>query len=143
MSKTDVYVKVLDEGEMIKYATPNSAGLDLKATKTILIDAYHTVAIPTGIGIEIPEGYLGMVCSRSGLASRNVIVTNSPGIIDSDYRGEIRVLLTNLSSVPYQVKKGDRVAQLVIVQYLRVQPMQVDTLSDTARGDGGFGSTGR
>ncbi len=127
------------------YQTVFSAGMDLYAflEKPVLLKPFERFLVPTGIILEIPEGYEGQVRPRSGLAYKNgVTVLNSPGTIDSDYRGEIKVLLINLSEENFFVTNGMRIAQLLISPYVRTTWEQVDSLSETQRGTGGYGSTG-
>lgn len=103
----------------------------------------QTKIIPTGIYVDIPKGYEIQIRSRSGLAAKNsIFVLNSPGTIDADYRGEIKVILNNLSTDTFTIKNGDRIAQMVVVPVVQVILTEVETLSETDRGDGGFGSTG-
>jgi len=119
--------------------------MDLKAAidTPVVIGPGERILIPTGIYIELPEGYCGMVVPRSGLSIKHgITVLNSPGIIDPDYRGEIKVILVNLSNLPFKVFPMDRIAQLMIVPYARCQWEESLELSETERGDGGFGSTG-
>ena len=126
-------------------ATPGSAGLDLKANldQDICIKPLERVAIPTGLFISIPLGYEGQIRSRSGLSFKHgIIVINAPGTIDSDYRGELKILLINLSNEDYIVHDGDRVAQLVISSYAIPEWNLVDDLDKSQRADNGFGSTG-
>ena len=129
-------------------ATAGSAAYDLRYTPTdddesIVVHANSTKVLPTGLSIELPEGYVALVCSRSGLAAKHGIqVLNAPGVIDSDYRGEIRVILHNNSDHSVIFRAGDRIAQLMIVPVLSVDWVSVDALGETDRGDGGFGSTG-
>lgn len=126
-------------------ATPGSAGLDLKANldQDICIKPLERVAIPTGLFISIPLGYEGQIRSRSGLSFKHgIIVINAPGTIDSDYRGELKILLINLSNEDYIVHDGDRVAQLVISSYAVPAWNLVDDLDKSQRADNGFGSTG-
>lgn len=126
------------------YATSGAAGLDLVASEDVLLSPGAHAAIPTGIALAIPVGYEGQVRPRSGLALRHrVTVLNSPGTIDWDYRAEIKVLLINLGDAPYTVRRGDRIAQLVIAPVCRVSLREVSSLPATERGEGGFGSTGR
>lgn len=127
------------------YATADSAGMDLLAA----IDTPVTLAplerklIPTGISIALPEGYEAQVRPRSGLALKNGIsLVNSPGTIDADYRGEIGVIMINLSNEPFTIERGMRIAQMVIASYVRIQWNRVEQLPESARGVGGFGSTG-
>lgn len=127
------------------YATPQSAGMDLlAAVKEPLTIAPHTTAlIPTGLSIALPAGYEAQVRPRSGLALKNgVTVLNSPGTVDADYRGEIGVILINHSTTPFVIERGMRIAQMVIAKHETVQWNVVEDLETTARGEGGFGSTG-
>lgn len=128
------------------YKTEGSAGMDLHAD----VDADLTLAplarslVPTGLIFELPEGYEAQVRPRSGLAlAHGITCLNSPGTIDSDFRGEVQVLLVNLGAEPYVVRRGERVAQLVIAPVTRAVLTEVELVTDTARGAGGFGSTGR
>ena len=128
------------------YATSASAGMDLLANieEPLKLGMLDRAMIPTGISIQLPEGYEAQVRPRSGLAARHGIsVTNSPGTIDADYRGEIQVLLINLSREPYTIQPGDRIAQLVVARHERVEWESVESLDETVRGAGGFGSTGK
>jgi dUTP pyrophosphatase len=129
------------------YATPGAAGLDLAAA--VPASAPHSIVpggralIPTGLSLGLPDGYEGQVRPRSGLAlSNGVTVLNSPGTIDSDYRGEVAVILVNLGVAPFVVTRGMRIAQLVIAPVMRVTCVETVELDETARGEGGFGSTG-
>ena len=128
------------------YATPGSAGLDLHAA----VEAERTLApgertlVPTGLFIAVPPGYEAQVRPRSGLALRDgVLLPNAPGTIDSDYRGELQVILWNAGSEPFAIRRGDRIAQLVLAPVARLEWDEVDELPETPRGEGGFGSTGR
>jgi len=126
-------------------ASDGAAGLDLRAAvpKEVTLAPLERVRIPTGLALEIPRGYEGQVRPRSGLALRHgITLVNSPGTVDSDYRGEVAVLLVNLGSQPYTVRRGDRIAQLVLAPVSRVVLVEAEELSDTGRGGGGFGSTG-
>lgn len=123
------------------YAHPGDAGLDLYAACYALVTG-ETVLIPTGVAVAVPDGHVGLVCPRSGLSKYGVTVANAPGVVDSGYRGELMVRLTT-TSTPYQVTRGDRIAQLLIVPVLRPTVTVVDHLDDTERGANGFGSTGR
>ena len=128
------------------YATEGSAGMDIcAALRTPLVLAPgERSAIPTGLSVQIPSGYEIQVRPRSGLALRHGITcVNSPGTIDSDYRGELRVILGNFGSEPHRIERGDRIAQLVLSPVVRARIILADALDDTSRGDGGFGSTGR
>ena len=129
-----------------KYATEFSAGMDLNAniTEPIEIGSLERALIPTGLFIELPQGYEAQIRPRSGLAAKHgITVANSPGTIDSDYRGEIKVILINLSKEKFVVKPGERIAQMVIAKYAQIQWQEVDTLTETMRGEGGFGRPGR
>lgn len=128
-----------------EYATPQSAGVDLRANidGQILIPPFERVLIPTGLYIALPDGYEAQVRPRSGLAlKQGLTVLNSPGTIDADYRGEVCVILANLSKMEVKVKDGDRIAQMVINKYEKADFVQVDVLDETERGAGGFGHTG-
>ena len=134
---------------MPRYMTPGAAGMDLASSSVepIVMAPGQRLAVPTGLAMEIPQGFEGQVRPRSGMASKfGVTVVNGPGTIDSDYRGELMVLLVNLSDTPHTIALGDRVAQLVIapvVQAIVEEVSQLSQLSETARGAGGFGHTGR
>lgn len=128
------------------YATEGSAGMDLRASveSDVTILSGESALIPTGIAVEIPRGFEGQVRPRSGLAVKfSVGVLNSPGTIDSDYRGEIKVLLMNFGRSEFIVHRSDRIAQLVVAPIARVAWTEVDSVQETARGEGGFGHTGR
>ena len=127
------------------YETSGSAGMDLPAAikETIVLQSLERTAIPTGLQIAIADGFEGQVRPRSGLAFRHgLTVTNAPGTIDSDYRGELKVLLVNLGSDPITIERGMRIAQLVIAPAVQASVSEVATLDETDRGAGGFGSTG-
>ena len=127
------------------YETTGSAGMDLRAAidEPVVIGPLQRAMIPTGLRIALPEGYECQIRPRSGLAAKHgVTVLNSPGTIDADYRGEIKVILVNLSDVPFTVDPGERVCQMVVARYSRVEWVQVETLDVTERGSGGFGHTG-
>ena len=127
------------------YATVLSAGMDLRAnlTEPIVLKPLARCLVPTGLYIALPEGYEAQVRPRSGLAlKKGITVLNSPGTIDADYRGEIGVILVNLSAEEFVIEDGERIAQMVIAQYEQAEWEQVDTLDDTERGAGGFGHTG-
>ena len=131
---------------MPEYATTHSAGLDLRANldEDVVIRPLQRVIIPTGLFIELPEGYEAQIRPRSGLAFKHgITVLNSPGTIDADYRGEIKVILINLSGEEFVVKNGERICQMVIAQYSKANLIAIDSLSDTVRGEGGFGHTGK
>lgn len=128
-----------------QYATPLSAGLDLRANlnEPITLEPLQRVLVPTGLFIALPEGYEAQVRPRSGLAlKRGVTVLNSPGTVDADYRGEVGVILVNLSQEPFVIQDGERIAQMVIARHEQAQWEQVDVLNETERGAGGFGHSG-
>jgi len=124
------------------YASPGAAGADLYSTIEFSIMPGGTAFVPTGLQLEIPEGYVGLICPRSGLALKGVTVANAPGVIDPDFRGEVAVLLYNRNRSVYTVREGDRIAQLLLVPCLRAEFVDAP-LSETTRGRGGFGSTGQ
>src|SRR5688572_24236961 len=128
------------------YATEGSAGLDLKASleAELILQPMERLLVPTGLFIELPIGFEAQVRPRSGLAvKQGITCLNTPGTIDSDYRGEIKILLINLSAVPQIINPGDRVAQLVLQQVERIHWEEVTALTETVRNEGGFGSTGK
>lgn len=127
------------------YATAGAAGMDLRAANVeqIIIEPLARKLIPTGLFLEIPQGLEMQIRPRSGLAFKHgITVLNSPGTIDADYRGEVCVLLINLSNIPFTVERGERIAQAVVARHERVVWSETDTLADSSRGQGGFGSTG-
>ena len=128
------------------YATPLSAGMDLRASmeQSIILAPLERALVPTGLFVELPEGYEMQMRPRSGLAAKHgITVLNSPGTIDADYRGEIKVILVNLSNNPFEIVPGERIAQAVVAQHAHIEWEQVEQLGATERGAGGFGSTGR
>lgn len=128
------------------YETEHAAGMDLRANlvESLLVDPMQRVLVPTGLYIELPEGFEAQVRPRSGLAFKHgITVLNSPGTIDADYRGEIKVILINLSDKTFEIQNGERIAQMIIGKYEKAEWAQVDKLSDTQRGTGGFGHTGK
>lgn len=134
------------DNAMPAYETANSAGMDLRAylpDGELVIKPMQRALVPTGLFMEIPVGYEGQVRPRSGLAIKSgITVLNSPGTIDADYRGEVKVILVNLSDTDFVIKSGDRIAQLVIAKHEQPDVVEVQTLSETERGAGGFGHTG-
>ena len=129
-----------------EYATADSAGMDLRAnlTTSITLKPLERALIPTGLFIELPSGYEAQVRPRSGLAAKHgITVLNTPGTIDADYRGEIKVILVNLSNQTFDIKNGERIAQMVINKVEQITWKQVDELTETERGSGGFGHTGK
>ena len=140
-------VKIVNKGtqQIPEYATPQSAGMDLRANieKPILLKSLDRVLIPTGLHIALPEGYEAQVRPRSGLAlKKGITVLNSPGTIDADYRGEVGVLLINLSQEDFVINDGERVAQMVIARHEQGEFVEVEVLDETERGEGGYGHTG-
>jgi dUTP pyrophosphatase len=147
---TSVKVKVTRVGrrgpplDLPRYETPGSAGMDLRADEPFALAPGERRLVPTGLAVELPPGHEGQVRARSGLAVRQgIALVNAPGTIDSDYRGEVRVLLVNLGQEPASFARGDRIAQLVIAPVARAELEVVDDLAGSARGGGGFGSTGQ
>lgn len=132
--------------ELPAYATAGAAGLDIRAnlTESIVLKPFERRLIPTGLFLEIPDGFEVQVRPRSGLAFKHgITVLNSPGTIDADYRGEVGVLLINLSQEDFEITHGERVAQIVVAPYVQANWIASESLSETDRGEGGFGSTGK
>lgn len=143
-----IQVKIVNEGkqQLPQYATAGSAGMDLRADidKPIVLKPLERKLIPTGLKIALPVGYEAQIRPRSGLAIKyGVTVLNSPGTIDADYRGEVCVILVNLSNVEFVVNPSERIAQMVVAKHEQVDFQIVETLDETERGDGGFGHTGK
>ncbi len=141
-------VKVINRSHhpLPRYETALSAGMDVRAnlSEPIVLGSLERALVPTGLYVELPEGYEMQVRPRSGLAAKyGLTVLNSPGTVDADYRGEVKVILANLSAEAFTINDGERIAQLVVAQHARVEWEEVDILSDTSRGAGGFGSTGK
>ena len=142
-------VKIVNKSDnnLPAYETASSAGMDLRAylpEGPITLKPMQRMLIPTGLFMEIPEGYEGQVRPRSGLAIKSgITVLNTPGTIDADYRGEVKIILINLSDSDFVINSGDRVAQIVFAKCEQMEVVNVETLSDTERGTGGFGHTGR
>lgn len=129
-----------------EYATPQSAGLDLRANlgAPLTLAPLERVLVPTGLYIALPEGYEAQVRPRSGLALKHgITVLNSPGTVDADYRGELKVILVNLSNEPFVINDGERIAQMVVAKHEQVEWQPVETLEETERGAGGFGHSGK
>jgi dUTP pyrophosphatase len=137
--------KLKPEGVLPSRAHEGDAGLDLYACEAAHIGPGERWSVGTGVAVEIPEGHAGLVLPRSGLAKKHgIALVNSPGLIDSGYRGEIRVLLLNTDPAEtFRVEPGDRIAQLVVAPIALANPVETEALADSARGDGGFGSSGR
>ncbi len=141
-------VKILNQSPYPcpSYATPQSAGVDLRAhlSEPVVLQPLQRTLVPTGLYIALPQGFEAQVRPRSGLALKHgITVLNTPGTIDADYRGEIRVILVNLSDAPFEIVPGERIAQMVIARHEQVTWEQVDVLDETQRGASGFGSTGK
>lgn len=131
--------------DLPQYETEASAGMDLRANldEPVMLKPLERALIPTGLFIELPVGFEAQVRPRSGMAIKHgITVLNTPGTIDADYRGEIKVILVNLSNLEYEIKDGERVAQMIISEHAQASWKQVDKLNDTERGAGGFGHTG-
>lgn len=141
-----INIRNQSSNELPEYATNGAAGMDIRAhlTEAVTLQPLERRLIPTGLFLEIPLGYEVQIRPRSGLAYKHgITVLNSPGTIDSDYRGEVGVLLINLSSEPFVIENGERVAQMVVAAHEQASWKEVSELSDTNRGAGGFGSTGK
>ncbi|MBL7890641.1 MAG: dUTP diphosphatase [Bacteroidia bacterium] len=141
-------IKIINKSkhELPSYATQAAAGMDLRANldAPIILGSLERTLVPTGLFMEIPVGYEAQVRPRSGLAFKNgLTVLNSPGTIDADYRGEVKVILVNLSKETFTINDGERVAQMVIAKHEQAEWIEVEQLEETARGEGGFGSTGK
>jgi dUTP pyrophosphatase len=143
-----MYIKIINDSHhaLPSYATEQSAGMDLRASidTPITLQPLERKIIPTGLHIALPEGYEAQIRPRSGLAiKKGITVLNSPGTIDADYRGEICIILINLSNEAFEIQDGDRIAQMVISRYEQAEWHQVTILDETERGEGGFGHTGK
>ena len=142
-----VNIKKLNENATVPtYGSQFSAGADLYACneEPIVIKPHQTVLVKTGIALEIPAGYAGLIYARSGIATkRGLAPANKVGVVDSDYRGEVMVALHNHSSIVQEIEPNERIAQLVVTPFLKVDFCETDELTDTVRGEGGFGSTGK
>ena len=141
-------VKVINRSrfDLPRYATPLSAGMDVRANidEAVTLRPLERAMIPTGLSIELPEGYEMQIRPRSGLAAKHgITVLNSPGTIDADYRGEIRVILVNLSNEEFRIEAGERIAQMVVARHEQVEWEMTEELAESERGEGGFGSTGK
>ena len=141
-------VKIVNKSRFAlpEYQTPLSAGLDIRANldESVTLRPLERAMIPTGLFVELPEGCEMQIRPRSGLAAKHgITVLNSPGTIDADYRGEIKVILVNLSNEPFTIEAGERIAQMIVARYEQIEWQAVEELSATERGAGGFGSTGK
>lgn len=145
MNKIQCFIVNHSKHPLPSYASSLSAGMDLRANldEPITLQPLTRVLVPTGIFIALPEGYEAQVRPRSGLAIKNgITVLNTPGTIDADYRGEIMVILVNLSNQPFIIEDGDRIAQMIVAQHATVKWEEIEELEETKRGAGGFGSSG-
>jgi len=143
-----VKVKIVNSSRhpLPEYQTLFSAGMDLRANidEPVVIQPLSRMLVPTGLFIELPDGYEAQIRPRSGLALKHgITVLNTPGTIDADYRGEIKVILVNLSDVPYLLQDGERICQMVVARHAVVEWVPVEVLSESSRGEGGFGHTGK
>ncbi len=141
-------VKIVNNGNLPlpEYKTHGASGIDLMANleTTIVLQPMDRYLVPTGLHVEIPDGFEAQIRGRSGLAAKNgITLANGVGTIDSDYRGEIKVILINLGTEPFEIKHGDRIAQMILAKYEKIQFQPVNSLEDTDRGAGGFGHTGK
>lgn len=141
-------VKIVNHSKhaLPEYQTPLSAGLDIRANldESVTLRPLERAMIPTGLFVELPEGCEMQIRPRSGLAAKHgITVLNSPGTIDADYRGEIKVILVNLSNEPFSIESGERIAQMIVARYEQIEWQPVEELGTTERGAGGFGSTGK
>ena len=137
------FKRLLDTAVLPQYQTPGASGMDLHAAQEFILNKGQIRLVSTGWALELPPGMEGQIRPRSSMALKGVTVINSPGTIDADYRGEVKVALINLSSDSVSIKVGDRIAQLVVCPILKAEIDIVSELSDTQRGNGGFGSTGK
>jgi dUTP pyrophosphatase len=148
INRTSMKIKIINKGKhaLPAYETRHAAGMDLRANLDALVELkpLQRALIPTGLFIELPMGAEAQIRPRSGLAYKHgVTVLNTPGTIDADYRGEVKVLLVNLSDTPFIINDGERIAQMIIARHETADWIEVEELSDTTRGAGGFGSTGK
>lgn len=143
-NEVELKVVLLDESlPAPSYMTPGAAGMDLFSTQTISLNSGEIKLVPTGIKVAVPPGYELQIRPRSGLATEGIGIVNSPGTVDSDYRGEIKVCLVNFSKKTFLIRKGDRIAQAVLSPVIQAKIKCVSFLDPTSRGEGGFGHTGR
>ncbi|MBC9933901.1 dUTP diphosphatase [Chitinophaga qingshengii] len=144
----DIIVKIINksDNELPSYATDQAAGMDLRAhlETALTLQPLERVLVPTGLFMELPVGYEAQIRPRSGLAfKQGLSIPNSPGTIDADYRGEIKIIMINLSNEPQTIQPGDRIAQMIIAPYVQAVMQPVEVLNETVRGEGGFGHTGK
>lgn len=139
----ELKVKLTDGAPLPKHAKEGDAGLDLTSREKVYIEPFETAMVRTGVSVEIPEGYVGLCFPRSGLASkRGINLANCVGVIDSGYRGEVMAPLHNITGLTQLVERGERVFQLVVMPFMTCECVEVESLSETERGEGGFGSSG-
>lgn len=143
----EITIRIINDSDnpMPEYATPQSAGMDLRAwlPEPLTLGPFERALVPTGLRIALPEGYEAQLRPRSGLAIKHgITLLNSPGTIDADYRGEIKVILANMSALPFVVNSGERICQMVIARYEKARLQPVGSLDETERGEGGFGHSG-
>lgn len=139
----DIKIQIDEKGFLPKYMTDGSSGADIFASEDVFIEPFDVSLVPTGIRVEIPYGYELQIRPRSGFSLKNkILILNTPGTIDSDYRGEIKVIMFNLNRERFCIKKGDRIAQMVLSKVEKAN-FVVDKINNTKRGDGGFGHTGQ
>lgn len=137
------FKKLREDATTPSYASAGDAGLDLHALDAATIEPGERKLVKTGIAIELPEGTVGFICSRSGLAAKKgVFVLNAPGVIDNGYRGDLGVILFNSGNEPFEIQAQDRIAQLVVQQFVALRLVEAEELGTSGRGEGGFGSTG-
>ncbi len=141
-------IKILNKSKnpLPEYSTPYSAGMDIRASldESVILKPLERKLIPTGLFLEIPEGFEAQIRPRSGLALKHgITVLNTPGTIDSDYRGEVGIILVNLSNIDFEIKNGERICQMIIARHESVNWISVDVLDASIRGEGGFGHTGK
>lgn len=140
----ELKIKMTDGAPLPRHARPGDAGLDLTSRETVTVNPGDTVFVDIGCSFEIPDGFFGLCAPRSGLACKHGITfANTPGIIDSGYRGSVKVALHNIGREPYTVERGERVCQIIVVPFASCECVEVDELTETERGEGGFGSSGR
>lgn len=135
-------VRTIGGQELPRRAHEGDAGLDLRSAVDVVIPAGESRMVPLGVAVEIPDGYVGLQFPRSGLGTRGITLRNCVGVIDSGYRGEVKAGLWNTTGEPFEVRRGDRVCQLVVMPYMACEPVACDELSPSERGEGGYGSTG-
>lgn len=138
------FVKLYDHAVVPSYSHPGDAGMDLYALDHTYLEPDSWATVGTGIALELPRGFVGLVCPRSGMAARYAVtVLNGPGVVDAGYRGEVKVILSNHGPTTYEIHSGDRIAQLVLTPFRAAMLQEVQELENTSRGSGGHGSTGR